>query len=521
MGTNEARDINVNKDVAIVGAGPVGLVLAILLGQQGRTVELIEQWPDPYPFPRAVHFDHEVGRILQACGIGDRLRGITEPAPTYEWQNADGLTLLRFGGEGDAASGWPGASMFSQPDLERLLLERLEALESVAERRSTKVVGFDQDEEGVRVQCLGVELVGAGELRDVPDSGSTIRARHLIGCDGANSTVRDLLGVGMDDRGFFFDWLIVDLIPNDMADFDIVNLQICDPHRPTTAVSGGPGRRRWEFMRLPDEPVDELVAEDNVWSLLAPWGPHPDNSTIERRALYTFQARAAKQWRDGRVLLAGDAAHQMPPFAGQGMCAGVRDAANLAWKLGLVIDGLADPEILAAYDEERRPSVNAAIDISIELGKVICVPDPAAAAERDAAMSGEFDGTSSSVPPMPGVMSGIISAGSPRAGELVPQPNLDGEWFDDIHGAGFRLLSADPAPHNIPADLQQWFQSIGGKIVAVDGDQGAMRHWFESAGARWALQRPDFHAFGSASDTDTAVALLRQLRTRLTTEVPE
>ncbi len=511
MGADETRTV----DVAIVGAGPVGLVLSILLGQQGRTVELIEQWPDPYPLPRAVHFDHEVGRILQACGIGDRLRDIIEPAPTYEWQNADGLTLLRFGGEGDAASGWPGASMFSQPDLERLLLERVATIDAVSERRSTKVVNFEQDDEGVTVACMAVELVGPGELGDVPTVTSTIRARHLVGCDGANSTVRDLLGGAMDDRGFFFDWLIVDLIPDDMADFDMVNLQICDPHRPTTAVSGGPGRRRWEFMRLPDEPLDELVAEDNVWALLEPWGVHPGNSTIERRALYTFEARAAKQWRDGRVLLAGDAAHQMPPFAGQGMCTGVRDAANLAWKLGLTMDGLTDQSILDAYDIERRPSVNAAIDISIELGKVICVPDPQVAAARDAAMSADFDGVTSEPPPMPGVLSGIISEGSPRAGELLPQPKLTKGWFDDLHGVGFRLMTADPSPPTLPDDLDEWFRSIGGAVVPVGTDDGAMQHWFESTGASWALQRPDFYAFGSATDADGAITLLRSLRAAL------
>lgn len=511
MATPAPHDV----DVVVVGAGPVGLVLSILLGQQGRTVQLIEQWPDPYPLPRAVHFDHEVGRILQSCGIGDRLAGITTTAPSYEWQNADGVTLLRFGGEGDGPSGWPGASMFSQPDLERLLAERVGAIDAITERRSTKVTAFDQDADGVTIHCTDVERAGPGDLRDLPGSTSTVRARHLIGCDGANSTVRDLLGVGVDDRGFFFDWLIVDLIPNDMADFDMTNLQICDPKRPTTAVSGGPGRRRWEFMRLPDEPVDELVAEDNVWALLAPWGATRHNSTIERRALYTFQARTAKQWRDGRVLLAGDAAHQMPPFAGQGMCAGVRDAANMAWKLGLVMDGLADQAMLDAYDTERRPSTNAAIDISVELGKVICVPDPEAAAARDAAMSADFDGTTSALPPMPGVLSGIISDGSPHAGELLPQPKLAGGWFDDLHGAGFRLMSAEPDPPALPDDLDAWFRSIGGAVVAVDEDTGAMQHWFSATGASWALQRPDFHAYGSATDIDGAVDLLRSLRIAL------
>ncbi len=507
-------------DAMIVGAGPVGLALAILLGQRGRSVLVAEQWPDPYPLPRAVHFDHEVGRILQACGVGDAVRRIIEPAPIYEWQNAAGVTLLRFGGTGDAASGWPGASMFSQPQLEALLVDRLHELPSVTLRRSTRVEGFRQDPDGVSITCVQVERGDGDELFAVPSSKTNVRAGYLVGCDGANSTVRELLDGGMDDRGFFFDWLIVDLIPDDMTDFDMVNLQTCDPSRPTTAVSGGPGRRRWEFMRLPDEPVDELVAEDNVWRLLAPWGARPDNSTIERRALYTFQARAAKQWRDGRVLLAGDAAHQMPPFAGQGMCAGIRDAANLAWKLDLVVGGRADGELLAAYDIERRPSANAAIDISIELGKVICVPDPEAAAARDAAMSAEFDGTTSSVPPMPGVLGGIIREGSAHAGELLPQAKLGEQWFDDVHGVGFRLLTIDPASADLPTDLDDWLSSIGGKVVVIDTDDGAMRDWLENREIGWALQRPDFYAYGTATDAAGAGGLLSALRAQLTAPNP-
>ena len=216
-----------------------------------------------------------------------------------------------------------------------------------------------------------------------------LRARFAVGCDGANSFVRERIGSGWHDLGFQFDWLVVDVLPSDPAWSGPLNWQLCDPARPTTLVSGGPGRRRWEFMRLPHESADELDGEDAAWRLLAPWGVHPGNAKLERHAVYSFRARWADRWRSGRALLAGDAAHLMPPFAGQGMCAGLRDAANLAWKLDLVLRGAAHEALLDSYASERAPHVSAMIELSVALGRVICVADPAEAAARDPRMSAE------------------------------------------------------------------------------------------------------------------------------------
>ncbi len=241
-------------------------------------------------------------------------------------------------------------------------------------RRGVRCVDLDDGSDGV---TLTVETDGGGR-RD------TVRARFVVGCDGANSTVRDLVDVGVTDLGFFYDWLIVDLVLHEPRVFDPINVQICEPSRPTTMVSGGPGRRRWEFMRLPHETVDELDDEAKAWQLLEPWDVTAENATLERHAVYRFQARWADRWRTGNVLLAGDAAHQMPPFAGQGMCSGLRDAANLAWKLDLVLNGTAPVELFDAYELERSENVRAVIDFSMALGKVICITDPdeAAAARR-------------------------------------------------------------------------------------------------------------------------------------------
>jgi 2-polyprenyl-6-methoxyphenol hydroxylase-like FAD-dependent oxidoreductase len=491
--------VELDADVTIVGAGPVGLALGVLLAQRGRSVVILEQWPNGYPLPRAVHFDHEVGRILQSCGIGDEVRAVSEPAEVYEWRNAEGTTLLRFGRIGTARSGWPFSSMFCQPEVEAQLESRARALPSLDVRR------------GVRVERL--------EPRDghvvVHHASGTVRTSYVVGCDGANSTVRDLLGVTMDDRGFFYDWLIVDVILAEPRVFDPINLQICDPHRPTTAVSGGPGRRRWEFMRLPDERLEELREESTAWKLLSSWDVHPGNARLERHAVYTFAARVADTWQVGRTFLAGDAAHQMPPFAGQGMCAGIRDAANLAWKLDLVLTGRAGAGLLATYEQERRPSAVAAVELSIELGKVICVPDPAEAKARDDAMAAAVTDEVSEVADLPGIASGIVHAESKLAGELFPQGDLGGRWFDDVHGAGWRFVTVDPDATDLDSSLVDWLDSIDGAVVDVRGAAPDLTAWFVANGVQWALQRPDFHVYGTAVDVAGAAQLVDDLRRRL------
>jgi len=502
-------------DVAIVGYGPVGQTLAILLGQRGWKVGVFEKQPAPYPLPRAVHFDHEVARILQAAGLGSELPALTEPADIYEWRNAAGDTLLVISSREDGASGWPEANMFAQPDLERALDRRVRSLPSVRVRRGAEVVD-------VRPESERVTLVVSG-AGGSPEVG----ARWVVGCDGANSLVRRHIGTTVTDLGFFYDWLIVDVVCGEPRTWTPINLQICDPERPTTLVSGGPGRRRWEFMRLPGESLAGLNTEATAWRLLEPWGITRANAALERHAVYTFQARWVDDWRKGRLLLAGDAAHQMPPFAGQGMCSGIRDAANLAWKLDLVLRQRAAASILDTYASERAVQVRATIEFSIDLGRVICVPDPAAAAARDAAMIAAAKDRGPTPPlPAPSLGPGLLAADDALAGHLFVQGEVVHAGtrgrFDDVVGRGFALVSpaADPVQGLTPG-LAAFFASLGGvgAHVApggpVDDVRGSYARWFHEHGVGVVLQRPDFHIFGTASAVDGAAGLVGRLRDAL------
>lgn len=479
-----------HHDIAIVGFGPVGQTLAALLGQMGHDIVVVDRWPEPYALPRAVHIDHTVARILQSCGIGDGLESITEPAGRYDWRNGEGVTLLRLGTDGIASSGWPSSSMLHQPTLEALLIDRISRLDNVEVRRGVEVSGFEQHDDHVEVTTSDTD---------------TISARWVIGCDGANSTIRSIIDPEVYDLGYFFDWLIVDVILDEPRVFDPINLQICDPHRPTTAVSGGPGRRRWEFMRLPDEDVDELTDPDRVWELLAPWDVTPDNAVVERSVVYTFAARHVERWRDRRVLLAGDAAHVTPPFAGQGMCAGLRDAANLAWKLDHVLRSLAPDTLLDTYQAERIGDVRAVIDLSVELGRVICVPDPDEAAARDAAMAPLVTDEPTPAGDPLGPDTGIVHPHAPAAGQLSAQGRIGEQRSDEVVGVGWRLFGTDPAQLGT-GEAVGWFESLGGVIIDTAGVDEIL------AGHRWLLQRPDFVVYGAADDTEGARALLEQLR---------
>jgi 2-polyprenyl-6-methoxyphenol hydroxylase-like FAD-dependent oxidoreductase len=503
-------------DVVIVGAGPVGLAAARMLGLRGHAVLVLERWPEAYPLPRAVHFDDEIGRVFQAMGLTEQVKAISEAVPDhYEWRNADGASLVRIDWSGTGPCGWPTANFFSQPDLEKVLAEAVEAMPNVTLRRGAEVVGVEEQAEDVLVTYTTTVV-----------ERQHARGRFVIGCDGANSLVREHLGAALHDQGFFYDWLIVDTVPLDEREWLPQNWQLCDPARPTTVVSGGPGRRRWEFMRLPGETREELNTAHKAWELLASWDRTPENSRLERHAVYTFAARWADRWNRGRLAIAGDAAHQMPPFAGQGMCSGLRDVANLSWKLDRVLRGESGLVLLDTYTGERSVHLQHAIAMSVELGRVICVLDEQHAADRDARMiaGGADPARVLPVSALPVLGDGVL-ADSPGMsilrGTLAPQfpVECDGHraLLDDVIGYGAVLLTLDDVGEPVE-DFGVFTLTVG----LCDPD-GAWTRWFESHHIRVVLIRPDHYVFGAVTDladTKELVTRYRDLLGTRTTRTP-
>ncbi|SHN29453.1 bifunctional 3-(3-hydroxy-phenyl)propionate/3-hydroxycinnamic acid hydroxylase MhpA [Actinacidiphila paucisporea] len=521
-------------DVVVVGYGPVGQVTAILLAARGHRVTVLERWPQPYPMPRAVSFDGESARVLAAAGVGEALTSIAEPSRDYVWHNAEGRALFRVDVAEHGHSGWPDSTSVYQPGLEAALAERGAALPTLRVLRGSRVTGLTDHGDRVTVRVEG-------------DRPATVTARWVVGCDGANSLVRGELGITSTDFAFFDDWLTCDVALHEPRVFEPNNLQVCDPARPRTAVSAGPGHRRWEFMRLPGEDAEEFGSESNAWRLLGLFGIDRDNATLERHAVYTFQARYADRWRQGRVLLAGDAAHLMPPFAGQGMCSGFRDAANLAWKLDLVLAGRGGAGLLDTYTEERREHVSHALRMSMDLGKVICQTDPAAARDRDTVMLAAQEragrrevGAARPRTPVRALDGGLLRLGGDGrpvrpAGELVPQGRVSagGEsgWFDEVVGRGFVLLTDRPAALLLGAEEREILRLLGARIVhlvpagargagTVEDTDGVYLPYLAASGAAAVLVRPDFYAVGGARDRDGLAALLGDLRARLAVDIP-
>jgi 3-(3-hydroxy-phenyl)propionate hydroxylase len=476
--------MSANAPVVIIGAGPVGVTAALLLARRGVRSVLLERHRDIYPLPRAVATDDEVRRILQAAGVGERFTAVSRPARGLRLLAADLRVIAEFPRSANGFHGYPQTSMFDQPELERLLRDELARRPECELRGGVEVTVVHQAP--LRVTYRPVEG-GATE---------TLPAAAVLGCDGAGGITRATIGADWEDLRFAESWTVIDVCTTAaVRSWEGVD-QVCDPHRPATFMRVGEDRYRWEF-RLPD---DEEPDDDRVRRLVAPWvRPAPgERFEIMRKARYTFRARLADRWRRGRVFLLGDAAHQTPPFIGQGLCAGMRDAANLTWKLAMVLRGGADERLLDTYEDERKPHVRRMIRLAVATGWAMTGGQDRAAALRrtaiavlcripglTAAVSRDLSG--------PALRHGPLSVRSRLGGRHCPQPRVtvDGRsaWLDDVLGDSFALLTAGPPTPSVRAIAA----ALGAPVVEAGrlGDGGTLAHWLAEGRADAVLMRPD------------------------------
>ncbi len=489
-------------DVVIVGCGPVGQTLAGLLGAHGHTVGVFERHDDIYPLPRAVRLDGEAMRTFQEIGVTRAIADELHETTTYSWFGADGELILDIPIPPRHPGGWASSYVFHQPTTERALVNEMHGMDAVSVHFGWEFVGFDEvgESDGVVAQVRPT---------DSNDATTDIECRFLIGADGANSAVRRGAQIEWTDLGFAEPWLVVDVVPHDMADFDHLPdaSQFCDPSRPTTVVRNGNHRRRWEFMLVPGETPGDFASEADVWRLLEGW-TRPDQCTIERHAVYTFRSLLANETRRGSVLIAGDAAHLMPPFLGEGMCSGIRDAANLAWKLDLVLQGRSSAQLLDSYHAERAPVNRFTVEASLFMGKVSCTLDPREAAGRDAAFR---EGEVPPPPAAPPLQGGVTrdARTDPLAGTTAVQGVALDETgqrvlADDVFGRGFRLLTLDGTRAKA-ALADSALGDVEVVVIDVTDDRsdvdGSIAAWLSGAGRVAALVRPDHYVFGSAPES--------------------
>ena len=503
-------------EVAVVGAGPVGLMIANLLGSAGVRVTVLERNTGLLGLPRAIAYDAETLRLFTQVGLFDQIAPGLIQNPHVRHLNARSTTLMAI----DFPAGLYGHSRlgsFYQPNFEKALLAGLSRFDTVRVLFEHAVTGLEQHADGVELTV------------STPQGERRLRAEFAIGCDGGTSGVRNMLGVRLKGSTYTERWLVVDAI---VKNHDVRQITFhCDPRRPRVELPAVGERVRWEFMQLPGECEEILQSEDMIRALIT---QHTKCGAfeIERKAVYTFHARVADHWRRGRVFLAGDAAHLMPPFAGQGMNGGIKDAVNLAWKLVAVLRGQAPDSILDTYEAERAPVVRKMVEVSRRLGSVIMPTNRFAAAARDSLFAclnlsrrfRAFIGAAKFLPPPTIKQSALTSTGRDSlVGQMMPQPTVSSaqgsallDQYLSCHQWMVLGIGVDPARMLSSRDLAT-LDALGARFVCLNGagkeirtlslrcDDQAFVRWAEQHKVRAVLVRPDrFIAARLDPDNDLA-----------------
>jgi 3-(3-hydroxy-phenyl)propionate hydroxylase len=500
-------------DVLVCGLGPVGQLLALLLSRRGVSVIAIDKAAGPYDLPRAAVVDDEVLRIFQAARVVDEILQDSQPQEEVSFVTRGARTFTLLAPERGSQGHQPLVSIH-QPSIERTLVAALAEQESAEMRWRHRLERLLQTNDGV--QAL---------VRRDADTTETITSRWVVGCDGGTSWVRRLLGIEFGGSTFRQRWLVVDAhVDRPLAKVGHPHF-FGDPERPIVSLPMSPGRHRWEWMIHPGEDEEPFLDPVAIRQRIDPW-LDGEEATVERAVIYTFHARVAARWREGRVLLAGDAAHLMPPFAGQGFSSGARDAANLAWKLEAVLNG-APQALLDTYEAERRTHVIAFTRLAITLGRFVQTTNGRMAVGRDVFLTGlERSGIAAwlreRIKPLPAYGAGAFAERPARlsfrrdVGSQFPQPAVrtaEGDFpFDELAGPGWCAIST-------LEDGAAPFAAEGLRALMLRRDledrAGVIERWLSDAGATWVVLRPDRFVFARGSGEEEAWRTVDELRRQL------
>lgn len=498
-------------DVAVVGYGPTGAMAAGLLGRLGLNVIVFDEQTTVYDKPRAISLDHEIARLFQQLGIWDKIEPFTEPFTdsVYFGVNGDMIKCMSTVPPPYPLAHWP-SMVFSQPALERVLRDHIEQLPNIEVRLGKRVLGVEQNRDQVDL------FLGKDQAR--------VTAKYVIACDGASSTIRSQLELPLIDLDFDEAWLVIDVLVNDQGKKKLprTSVQYCHPDRPSSYLICPGNHRRWELAINPGEDPAALATAKGAWRMLRPWLCEKDG-TLWRQASYRFHALVAQDWQRGRVFIAGDAAHQQPPFLGQGMCQGLRDVANLTWKLAAVLHGKAQVGLLESYGPERRGHVIALTNRIKHIGQLIGERNLEQALSRDQHLLREANGVVKPTPRQdvqPPLGDGLLygPAGAAR-GTLFPQPWLRPDngvqvRMDDLFGYGWRLVSKVTT---LPQDLYDMSRGLGltlislGSAPALEVD-AILSHWFAKYQVAYAVVRPDHYVYGAFQEADAVKRALQELK---------
>ncbi|MQY38728.1 3-(3-hydroxy-phenyl)propionate/3-hydroxycinnamic acid hydroxylase [Streptomyces sp. RB17] len=507
----------------IIGAGPVGVTAALLLARHGVPSLLLERHRDIYPLPRAVVADDEIRRILQRVGVQEEFAALVRPAPGLRLLDARRRVIAEFPRSLHGHHGFPQLSMFDQPDLERLLRDALARRPECELWGGVEVMSVTQDSDGPMGSTGPVRVAFR---RDGSDEVEQVWADAVLGCDGAGSLTREAIGASWEDLHFEESWRVIDVRTSLPVRTWEGAEQICCPNQPATFMRLSGDRYRWEFRLADGEQLDGPEGRERLRELVAPWvdlpaGAAPGDFQVIRQAQYTFRARLADRWRRGRVFLLGDAAHLTPPFVGQGLCAGLRDAYNLTWKLARVLRQGADELLLDTYERERKPHARHLIRVAVAVGWAMTGGQDRGAALRRAVVGAvcRVPGVTAAVSRdlSPALTAGPLVRRRPRltgralAGTFCPQPwVLHGGGrvrLDDVLGDSFAVVTAVPPT----AQMKAVATALGAPTIHVGdlGDDGTLAAWLARGRADAVLLRPDRVVLdtvpvGTGDFTDTA-----------------